>query len=89
MGWLRAILSWLSRGLLAILLGRWPLMTLSAESGWMRDYGDTARERALGARLCRWVNALPGNNRVPDHCGDACREHLAAWRGRLDRAAKT
>jgi len=85
MGWLRAVGSTLSRLLNAIILGRTPRFTTSAEAWWMARYGDTEHERATGARLVTWIDRLPLNG--PGHCKGAWEDHRAFMQGRIARAS--
>jgi hypothetical protein len=84
MGWLRAVGSALSRLVLAVLFGRVPKTTASAEAWWMACYGDTPTEKAEGAELVILIDALPFNG--PGHCRESWEEHRTYWKGRLDRA---
>ena len=85
-GRIEAIGSALSRGLAAIVTGRMPRFTLSAEASWMARFGDRPGELKDGAEQRRLIDRLPFNG--PGHCDAACDDHLKVAAGRLARVAE-
>lgn len=78
MGWVRLIGSAIDRLISALVFGRTPRLTLSAEAWRMAKYGSPA-EREEGERLVTLIDRLPFNS--PGHCEWAFADHVKFWRG--------
>jgi len=65
--------------LLATLLGFQRELTLSCVAEIRAEYGPTPEERLKGKRMKKFINSLPFNRNMDDHCREALRQHVATW----------